>query len=88
MGAGLPTLGLPRRLDEQLMSGPPATAREIRKALIAGGIACPVSVRTVGMAVIDTGSDDDLGRRVKATLESAGYVADLDPARIYVFRRS
>lgn len=70
------------------MSGPPATAREIRKALIAGGISCPVSVRTIGMAVIDTGSDDDLGQRVKTTLERAGYVADLDPGRIYVFRRS
>lgn len=70
------------------MPGPPATAREIRKALIAGGISCPVSVRTVGMAVIDTGDDADLGVRVKATLERAGYVADLDPGRLYVFRAS
>lgn len=70
------------------MPGPPATAREVRKALIAGGLTCPVSVRSVGMAVIDTGNDDDLGLRVKQALEAAGYVADLDPGKIYVFRAS
>jgi hypothetical protein len=70
------------------MPGPPATVREVRKALIDGGISCPISVRTVGMAVIDTGNDDDLGLRVKATLERAGYVADWEPGHLYVFRKS
>lgn len=41
------------------------------------------------MAVVDTGKDGgDLGYRVKSTLERAGFVADLDQGRIYVFRAS
>lgn len=65
----------------------PAMVSRVRRALRDAGIICPVSVRFVGMTEVDTGDDADVRARVQTVLAAAGFVADLEQGRAFVFER-